>query len=450
MNRKILFILNHSIHVRNFIASGIVSRFCEQGYKPIVLLDSVSAKHLGEINQFEAIELESVYFPSKFKLWVRGLIREMSLVSRLKLNQTYETKIDHAKKKSIKAKVKYLIIEFLSQFIQLEKFAVRLESFFKVPNACVEFLESHQIDDVFYASIIHDEDQYLDFLKAAKFLGIRRTCAVSSWDNLTSKGFFVVPPDRLLVWGKLDKENAISEHNFKEDQVFVTGAPQFDQYFDDAIVYSREKFFNERGLNPNSSLVLFAGTTLNRLAEEPKILEALSSEISKLNKDVIIWYRPHPRANNDQLESYKKIKGIYIDDQFLSQRNRGGSGYSLRGHDLNHYKFLLNSTSVVVSAFSTMVIEAALHGKPSVLISFSMDQSRTTAVSDYSKYSHLKEILKWSHVVRSTSMEDLVKNVCFYLEKDPKEYEQKLKESAGNIINNMYSNASDEYLNLFQ
>ena len=83
--------------------------------------------------------------------------------------------------------------------------------------------------DVVVASpYIFSLSREVEYVKAARSLGIPTVVVVLSWDNLTSKGTFHVLPDLTLVWNSALAEEAASLHDVPKEKLVVTGAPVFD------------------------------------------------------------------------------------------------------------------------------------------------------------------------------------------------------------------------------
>ena len=72
----------------------------------------------------------------------------------------------------------------------------------------------------------------VEYLKAARQLGIPTAVVVASWDNLSMKGVFYVEPDLALVWNEIQRREARDFHQLPLEHVMATGAPVFDAWFD--------------------------------------------------------------------------------------------------------------------------------------------------------------------------------------------------------------------------
>ena len=88
----------------------------------------------------------------------------------------------------------------------------RLESGIPPGGRITEFIRTQNPDVVLVSPLIDLASPLLDYLKAARSLGIRTGIAVASWDNLTSKGLLRFVPERVFVWNEAQRLEAIELH----------------------------------------------------------------------------------------------------------------------------------------------------------------------------------------------------------------------------------------------
>jgi hypothetical protein len=100
------------------------------------------------------------------------------------------------------------------------------------------------------------------FLEAAALEKIPRLNFIYSWDNLP-KGRFSIKADYFAVWSKRMKEEmARYVPDVANENVFVTGTPQFE-FFKKDYVWTRERFFSFLGLDPAKPLILYSGDAID-------------------------------------------------------------------------------------------------------------------------------------------------------------------------------------------
>ena len=76
-------------------------------------------------------------------------------------------------------------------------------------------------DVVLVTPLVDLGSDQVEYVKAARALGIRSGLCVHSWDNLTNKGLIRVLPDRVFVWNEAQKREAVAMHRVKPEHVVV-------------------------------------------------------------------------------------------------------------------------------------------------------------------------------------------------------------------------------------
>jgi hypothetical protein len=174
-------------------------------------------------------------------------------------------------------------------------------------RAIVAFLREHNPDLLLITPLVELGSQQVDYVKAARRLGIRSALGVASWDNLTSKGLIRVLPDHVLVWNEAQKHEAVTLHGVAPDSVIVTGAHLFDRWFVARPSRSREEFCGLAGLDPGRSFVLYVGSSVFIAPDEVPFAErwlaALRASGDPSVAGLGVLVRPHP-ANARQWRAF--------------------------------------------------------------------------------------------------------------------------------------------------
>lgn len=119
---------------------------------------------------------------------------------------------------------------------------------------------------------------------AAQDLGIPTATFIFSWDNLP-KGTKIVETDFYFVWSEhMKKELEYYYPHISENQIFITGTPQFETHFTANILVSRETFFREYNLDVNKKYVCFSGDDVTTSPNDPSYLNDLAMSIGALNQ----------------------------------------------------------------------------------------------------------------------------------------------------------------------
>jgi hypothetical protein len=123
--------------------------------------------------------------------------------------------------------------------------------------------------------------QQVDYVKAARRLGIRSVLCVASWDNLTSKGLMRVVPDHVVVWNDAQKPRPWTLHGARPEQVQVTGAQPFDRWFEARPSREREAFCRAGGPRSFAPFLLYVGSSSFIAPDEVPFVERWLSRVAR-------------------------------------------------------------------------------------------------------------------------------------------------------------------------
>jgi hypothetical protein len=189
----------------------------------------------------------------------------------------------------------------------LDKFFPWFEGIVPPDRNIVESISKLSPDVVIVSPINLRFSEEVEYIKAAKKMGIPTVGIVLSWDNLTTKGLFHIIPDMLLAWNQAHMREAVEVHHVPEDKIVITGAPVFDKWFGiNDLLLSRRDFCSKVGLNWNSPYIVYLGSSKNIARDETWLVaelgEALSNSSLPHLKEMQILVRPHP-ANAEIYQS---------------------------------------------------------------------------------------------------------------------------------------------------
>lgn len=140
----------------------------------------------------------------------------------------------------------------------------------------------------------------LEYLKAAKSLGIPTALPVYSWDNLSTKGLIHVAPDLLLAWNGVHEQEAINIHGLDPSRIVQTGSPFFDKWFTmQQRSGDRGEFMRKVGLDPARPYLLYLGSSANIARDESWVVAEIAQSLRGTEQEGMqVLVRPHP-ANNE-------------------------------------------------------------------------------------------------------------------------------------------------------
>ena len=289
-NNKIVLLFPDGVGIRNYLYSDVFKGMEKQ----LVLFHAFDAKTEQAVKDITSIE-NSISIPKYSESLKEKFLRELICLARLKHNaKTVDNptiltnwKSNH---KGIFKTLFYKSIELAShlftsyeRILKLEKWyqkAIRNTNFYKevreilVANAPEKLFCSHQRGV-----------QCAPIFAAAQDLGIETITVIYSWDNLP-KARMALQANKYLVWSDyMKQELKLYYPEIKEQQIFVTGTPQFECYHQPENVIPKEVFYERYNLDIHKKIICYSGDDVLTCPDDPKYLDDLADELIKNNLD---------------------------------------------------------------------------------------------------------------------------------------------------------------------
>ncbi len=384
---KIVFIAGHDVVIRNFIAAGAMRSLLGQYNVTIVYSDSVTNPHFSSKsvvinfikNQNAFIKKVDLY------LWYLAYFKYIRKTGNLKEGLSCSFKASALSKRMKKILVMLslpLIYEFIMWFFS--HIVIRCDA------EILKILKKIKPAIVIVPGCTFDSFG-MQAINAARRLKIKSIMPVAHWDYLSRKGILRAIPDHICVWGEQMRRLAVDFHKIPEAQVSVVGVSHFQTYFD---------YQGKSGPGTHVNLwqtksLLFAGAGI--AYDELTPLKLIDRQISSASLgEVKIIYRPHPKQHPRKCEYIFKqddYKNTVLDSKQASHTG-GKSAYE----PMEYYLELLNKVDGIITPFSTMLLEAAVCGKPSFVLAFS-DGVHDWDFENILKAEHISDLLRFEWVV---------------------------------------------------
>jgi hypothetical protein len=239
-----------------------------------------------------------------------------------------------------------------------------------VNHSLVRILEEYRSKRIIYITT-GGTNSNSDFLaRWTNREGIELAVVYDNWDGIFTKSVHFEKNFKLFVWGEQGRREAIEVHEFPAELVHALGSPRTHHVIQESrySVALRDK-------------VLFAGGSLD-WREELKQLEivAKSSPLS-------IIYLPHPKRYRQSIDDFKHIAslGVEIDIQMIRRLQN-----SANLPKLSFYENILRHAKVVISPMSTMALESALIGLPTIIPTENENPLAGSQANLLQQYGHLK------------------------------------------------------------
>ncbi len=264
---------------------------------------------------------------------------------------------------------------------------------------------------VFVPNMMSNEDYRM--IKAARRRKIVSVGMPKSWDNFTSKTFFNIFPDVMVVQNEIMKEEAVRLFQYPEERITVVGFPQFDAYTSVVSSISREDFLSRAGLDPNKKTILYAAAGHQLAPYDEEVLSGLIRAVDRNSNlsHVQILVRPHPKYEFQ--ESAIPSSPFVVIDRPGALVTEKRSSWEFDSADVEHLTNSLRYMDVLISTVSTLNIEGAMFNKPLISIGFDGNRKLPFELSTarYYEYDHMRPIVKTGGMSVAYSENDLTRFV---------------------------------------
>ena len=294
-------------------------------------------------------------------------------------------------------------------------------------------------------------------LWAAQACGIPVACAISSWDNLNSKGRLPIRFHHYLTWSDLMKEELLKKYPFiPPTSVTPVGPPQFDFYRRRDLLMERDAFFTSIGGDPARSLILWAAVSPNQYPNEPQIVEAFYKTLLEREgpRGPQVLVRAHPIGGIRRFERLKETcPGI-----LLSETNPDDPTTLWKWTpSLDDVRLLVNSlyhASVTISNGSTMTLDACAMDRPVINVAYDLvpGSPMDSHIRSSFQYDHYQSVLNLKAIRMAYSQEELFTHIQSYFRDPSLEAEGRralLKLQCGDVDGHAARRAAEALMRLF-
>jgi hypothetical protein len=229
----------------------------------------------------------------------------------------------------------------------------------------VSYLEGKSPDVLLVTPLVELGSPQVDYIRAARALGIPVVYPVASWDNLTTKGLIHEQPDVVVVWNEAQRNEAVSLHRVPPERVAVTGAGAYDHWFSWKPSTTRDEFCARVGLPDDAPFVLYLGSSgfiapdeqrhvvewLRRLRESPEVA------------DLPVLIRPHPTNPLVLPTGGDELSQLVQADAAATVYPPAGANPTTDASRRDYFDSIFHA-AVVVGVNTSALIESAIIGRP--------------------------------------------------------------------------------------
>ena len=387
MTKRIFISADHGMAIIYFLQSDVVPTLLAAGVEIVVLTDDETkdqiAKRFAQPGlTFEGLRLkEANAYANGYKPRLQSVLAYLRRVGGSWRINT-EAMDSHIWEVWVENSWKYrlgiwipaaLAILILRTFSFARKFLVRAQSRFVArPNLYTDLFESHKPDLVIASTAGWRLDRYL--LREAALHNVPTMAAIVGWDNPSSYAIRGAPVDYVTCWSELQKEELVDGSDWDPERVNIGGIPSYDGYFRKTWQVSKADYFKLHNLDPQRKLISYACSFVHFAPNFPNV-EALAKLVSSdsLAEPSQLLVRLHPSHFQDKprifAEERERIRGLekkYPHVHVVLPVALGGSLGYYSGEDMDEKSSMMSHSQVLVTVYSTMVVETAVHDTPIV------------------------------------------------------------------------------------
>jgi len=383
--KTILVVIDHGLALAYFLYTDLAKKLLAKDLRLVFLvqddlLPKLRQDFAGTPNLvFESLrEDQLIHYQKTFRPRLQEMmeyIRGASASPRIPL-----TYVDtHRRRKIYEARGRWkLALQFAQPIIYVLRYSklarklfLHFQNWVLTPNIYADTLARYKPDLVVASTCGWRIDRYL--LREANRRHIRTAAVTVGWDNPSANGLPGAYVDSVIVWSKIHEWELSAGIDWPKDKIHIGGMPLYDNYLSKKWMMPREEYFKLHGLDPDKKLLAFVATALS-ITPNLHIIECLAEIVSsgKLEKPAQLLIRLHPNhfrpmAHYEaEREAIYRLAKRYPNVCVVAPRPLAGSVLRYSGEDFEEKASMLAHCDVLVSIYSTMVLEAALHDKPVV------------------------------------------------------------------------------------
>jgi hypothetical protein len=419
-NKKIFILLPDGIGLRNFAFSNF-HKIGEEKFD--VTFWNNTPFNLTEFD-FSEVKITNAKVHLASDVLKNAIIQSTLLLNKKNDNDNvYDSYRFKPNTKGIKNKLKNFLVTVLIQLCTnrkgisfLRNYLNKLEQTTAYFKTCREQLILHKPEFVFCTNQRHLSA--LAPLLAAKELNIPTATFIFSWDNLP-KATMVVETDFYFVWSDFMKNELLKYYpNINEEQVKITGTPQFESHFDEENYVTRDAFFAENGLDTNKKYICYSGDDITTCPDDERYLEAVANAVSNLNSighyfGIILRKSPVDFSNryNEVLKKFKDII-VPIDPKW----SKIGDGWNTVLPLKEDNAVLVNTirhSEMVINLGSSMVFDFTAFEKPCLYINYDVTNKKQKdwSVEKIYKYVHFRSMYSKNDVIWMNNQSEIEQKI---------------------------------------
>jgi len=394
MTKRIFISADHGMAIIYFLQSDVVATLLEAGVEIIILTDEALIPQLTKRNTRHGLTFESLRLKQADQYaktvsprwqWLLGYLRRVGGSRRINTeamdSHIWEVWGENGWKFRLGIWIpSALMILLLRNFSFARKLLVRMQNRF-TPDIYADLFERYQPDMVIASTPGWRMDRYL--LRESARRGIPNMTVIVGWDNSSSYNVSGADVQWATCWSALQKEELVKGSDWNPERVHIGGIPSYDGYFRKSWLMPRDEYFKLHGLDPNRKLISYASSFVHFAPNFPNI-EALAKLVSadslespdspnRLAEPSQLLIRLHPSHFQDKPKIFAEerqrvfdLEKKYTHVHVVQPVALGGSLGYYGGEDMDEKSSMMAYSDVLVTVYSTMLVETAVHDTPMI------------------------------------------------------------------------------------
>ena len=242
-----------------------------------------------------------------------------------------------------------------------------MDYFFAEKDRYRKYFDAYEPDAVLITDILNERD--VELAQNARFFSVPMIAMVRSWDNLTLHGLMRFLPKKLLVASEEIKKQAEQLNDCPSDAIEIVGVPHYDNYVKGAKI-SRESFYQEMGLAPSRSLLLFAPIGdfyINHNTTDAHVVSVLS----RSDSNVIVRFSPTVPVKD--MDGAHAPSHTVFDRPGINFVKNVIADQELSAEDDERLLHEILFSDAVICGPSTVALDAVFLDKPVIIVNFHPD-----------------------------------------------------------------------------
>jgi hypothetical protein len=267
-------------------------------------------------------------------------------------------------------------------------------------------------------------------MRQARAHGCRVISVVHSWDNPSSKGYRGAHPDLAVAWNDIMKDELVRLHDLAPEQIVVAGIAHWDAYFRPGGA-TAEEVRRRHQIPEGRQVVFYAPSGFKHILTTLDVIESLLRRVraGDLGFAAHVVVRLHPnyfsvenakwtekiRADLARVEGLARDYADVVSFSFPRVVNLGRQ-YVYPMADMLEYADLLRHSDVMVTEYSTCMLEACIFDLPVINVAYQRwrDTALTTA-NTLEQFDHLRRVFATGGIRQARSEDELVAAIRSYV-----------------------------------